>query len=159
MAREIINSPLRAKERKLAELHEVVTGPELPTDLESVRARAIVQTHEMLETALEIPMAWKGMTFTVTMEKQNLLTAQLALFTMKTQAGIPATLEWNETGRRCVEWQFEDLFALAMAMDTHVRPMVNLQRKVEEELVKAKTIKKVEVLLDEYRKELAQLAG
>ena len=122
-----------------------------PPETEVSIPSAIEDTHEMLRVALDVPMDWRGMTFTVTSEKQNLLSGQLGLFAIFNDAGAPFPLEWNETGEECTEWAFKDLLALAKAILEYVRPMANAQRYAEVRLRNAETPEQIEGILNEYR--------
>jgi hypothetical protein len=118
---------------------------------EEQRHDSVIETHHLLADALETPMPFNGGKYSVTLEKQNLLSAQLGLFTIAAQAGIPFTLEWNEAGQSCKEWAFEDLFGLSVTMASYVRPLVAAQRQAELQISKAENIEDIEVIINEYQ--------
>lgn len=50
------------------------------------------------------PLLWTdGKYYSVTSEKQSLLTSNLALYQISATAGMPFKLTWNSTGDECVE--------------------------------------------------------
>lgn len=50
------------------------------------------------------PLLWSdGKYYSVTSEKQSLLTSNLALYQISATAGMPFKLTWNSTGDECVE--------------------------------------------------------
>jgi len=114
-----------------------------PAELDRQRGHFIMRTHQILANALQTPMSFNGGRFSVTLEKQNLLSAQLGISAIATEAGVPFKLEWNEAGQECVEWQFEELFALSLAMAAYVRPLVAAQRHVEVQINEAQTIAEI----------------
>lgn len=40
-------------------------------------------------------------------------------------------IKWNSTGDECVEWTYEELAALALAIGTYVKPFVSRQQELE----------------------------
>lgn len=125
-----------------------------PPSLDEIKADAIMVTRFLLVKALENPITFNGKQYSVTLEKQNLLSAQLGIFGLNTQAGIPTELTWNATGQPCEPWTFEDLLALSNAMRMHVTPLVQKQRDTEVSIKKARTEKEVQNVITKYTKQL-----
>ena len=131
----------------IAELREL-DGHTL--SLDDIKVEAIAETKELLTVALETPVEFNGKRYSVTLEKQNLLSAQLGLFGLNTQAGTPVPLHWNATGEPCEQWDFPDLLALSNRIAMHVTPLAQLQREAEMEINKCKTEEKVRAAITEY---------
>lgn len=78
------------------------------------------------------PLLWTdGKYYSVTSEKQSLLTSNLALYQISATAGMPFKLTWNSTGDECVEQTYENLATLALAIGTYVKPFVSHQQELE----------------------------
>lgn len=92
-------------------------------------ANSKIALAEYLETH---PLTWTdGKEYSVTAEKQALLTSQLPLYMMAVQAGVEYELHWNVSGEECKVWTYEDLCALAMAVSNYVQPLVSIQQEYE----------------------------
>ena len=127
--------------------------------LEEVKTEAIIETRIMLSKTLENPIPFKGKLYSVTLEKQNLLAAQLGLFGLNEQAGIPTELSWNATGEACVPWTFEDLLTLSNTIATYVKPLAQHQRDAELAILGSKTEDKVRSAVTKYVAALAAVAN
>ena len=122
----------------------------LTPTLEEVKAEAILETKGLLMQVLEKPIMWNGKPYSVTLEKQNLLAAQLGLFGLNEQAGIPTELSWNATGEACEPWTFEDLLTLSNAIAAHVKPLAALQRDAELDINNSENADKALAIVVEY---------
>lgn len=111
--------------------HEPVPSEDMK--LESLKTSKISQSKIALSTFLSLhPIQWSdGKYYSVTTEKQALLTSNLALYQISATAGQPFKLTWNSTGDECVEWTYEELAALALAIGTYVKPFVSRQQELE----------------------------
>ena len=127
--------------------------------LENHQKEAIIQTHVILAETLQTPIEHKGRYFSVTMEKQNLLSAQLGLFGLNKQVGIPMELSWNATGEICEPWEFPNLLNLANAMAAYVEPLVQMQRETEVKIKQAKDETEVQSHVERFRNELQAVIG
>ena len=72
-----------------------------------------------------------GKYYSVTEEKQALLNGNLASYERAKNAGIEYPLKWNSTGDECVEWSYEDLLSLSLAIAAYVAPKVSVQQAIE----------------------------
>jgi hypothetical protein len=118
--------------------------------LEEVKAEAIMESRLILAQTLETPIEFSGKLYSVTLEKQNLLSAQLGLFGLNAQAGAPTPLTWNATGEPCEPWEFEQLLTLSNTIAAHVKPLAQMQRDAEVNINKAKNEKEVRNVLTKY---------
>lgn len=121
-----------------------------PQDVEWLRSEAINHTKQWLTAELGRGMEYKGEIYAVTLEKQNLLSAQLGMYMMNVQIGRPTTLTWNASGKSCVEWQFEELLDLANAIDAYVRPIIKKQQNGEEQINGAVTHDEIRTILKDF---------
>ena len=72
-----------------------------------------------------------GKYYSVTEEKQALLNSNLASYERATAAEVPYPLKWNATGEECVEWSYENLLALSLAIAGYVAERVAAQQAYE----------------------------
>lgn len=109
------------------------------------------------------PLQWTdGKYYGVTSEKQALLTSNLALYQISAAAGQPFKLTWNSTGDECVEWTYENLAALALAIGTYVKPFVSRQQELEIAIKACTTMEElnaIEINYDPVLKQYLETAG
>lgn len=116
--------------------YEIIESGTVPTEEEALGLHKEDKISES-KTALSAylashPIQWSdGKYYSVTTEKQALLTSNLALYQISASAGQPFKLTWNSTGDECVEWTYEELAALALAIGTYVKPFVSRQQELE----------------------------
>lgn len=115
------------------------------TELADYKAAKIVFSKEELEAFLIAnPITWKdGKRYSVTSEKQSLLTSALARHQIAAAAGQTLVLKWNATGEECVEWTYENLAALALAIADYVEPLVAQQQRYEVQINEMTEIQRV----------------
>lgn len=138
------------------EFKEIVGSLPVSADVDTVKTAKVIATKEDLEVFLvEHPLTWvDGNQYSVTAEKQSLLTSQLALYQTATVAGQPYELKWNATGQECVVWTYENLCALALAIDEYVQPLVSYQQRKESEIMGCETIEEVMAVVVDYNEVL-----
>ncbi len=124
--------------------YEIIESGAVPTEEEALGPRKEDKISES-KTALSAylashPIQWSdGKYYSVTTEKQALLTSNLALYQISASAGQPFNLTWNSTGDECVEWTYEELAALALAIGAYVKPFVSRQQELELTIKKCTT--------------------
>ena len=116
--------------------YEVIETTIIPSEedtIELYKETKISESKKVLSEYLsEHPLKWSdGKYYSVTTEKQALLTSNLALYQISASAGQPFKLTWNSTGDECVEWTYEELAALALAIGAYVKPFVSHQQELE----------------------------
>ena len=131
----------------------------LKPPLEAHQKDGIIQTHMILVEALQVPIEHGGRRFTVTKEKQNLLSAQLGLFGLNSQAGIPMELSWNATGEVCEPWEFPALLELANVMAAYVEPLAQMQREAEVKIIRSKNEQEVLGHVERFRDDIRAVVG
>ena len=116
--------------------YEIIESGTVPTEEKTLGPRKedkISESKTALSTYLAAhPIQWSdGKYYSVTTEKQALLTSNLALYQISASAGQSFKLTWNSTGDECVEWNYEELAALALAIGAYVKPFVSRQQELE----------------------------
>ena len=97
------------------------------------------------------PLTWTdGQVYSVTEEKQGLLTSQLALAQVAAAASQPYTLRWNASGGVRTEWTLSNLSALALAIGAYVQPLVSQQQTYEVAVNACETVSAVEEVPLDY---------
>lgn len=136
--------------------HEPVPSEDMK--LESLKTSKISQSKIALSTFLSLhPIQWSdGKYYSVTSEKQALLTSNLSLYQISTAAGQPFKLTWNSTGDECVEWTYDDLAALALAIGVYVKPFVSHQQELEIGIKACTTSAEVDAIEISYDAVLAE---
>lgn len=93
------------------------------------------------------PYQWvDGNLYTVTEDKQTLLTSQLALYVMNQDT----ILHWNAQGQPCTVWEPADLITLAQAIAEYVRPYVTYQQEKEVEMRACETVEELSSVVVNY---------
>lgn len=136
----------------MEEYKEIVGTIPATADLATIKAEKVMDSKEALEVyLLENPLTWTdGNQYSVTEEKQSLLTSQLALYQTATAAGQEYTLKWNTTGGICTEWTYENLVALALAIGAYVQPLVSYQQEKEVEIMACESVDAVDAVVIDY---------
>ena len=143
------------------------TENEIQADIEAMKPPlevhqkdGIIQTHMILVEALQVPIEHEGRNYSVTMEKQNLLAAQISLYAINQQAGMPAMeLTWNATGEVCEPWEFPDLLKLSNVIALYVKPLVKMQREAEVRVRHAKNEQEVRIHVERFRNDIWAMVG
>ena len=143
---------------KLIEKEIAVDETEISKALEESKNSKIIESKAVLSEYLSAhPLRWTdGKYYNVTSEKQALLTSNLALYQISVAAGQPFKLTWNSTGDECVEWTYENLAALALAIGTYVKPFVSHQQELELDIKACTTTAEVDAIEISYDAVLAE---
>lgn len=141
--------------------YEVVSDGTVPSEeqsLEPIKNNKISESKTALSAYLAShPLQWSdGKYYSVTSEKQALLTSNLALYQISASAGQPFKLTWNSTGDECVEWAYEELAALALAIGTYVKPFVSHQQELELAIKACTTMEELDAIEIDYDPVLKQ---
>lgn len=141
--------------------YEIISDGIVPSEeqsLEPIKNNKISKSKTSLSEYLAShPIQWSdGKHYSVTTEKQALLTSNLALYQISASAGQPFKLTWNSTGDECVEWTYEELAALALAIGTYVKPFVSRQQELELAIKACTTMKELDAIEINYDPVLEQ---
>lgn len=98
------------------------------------------------------PLTWTdGKQYSVTEDKQALLTGNLAAYQLAVTLGQEnPELTWNATGEECTVWTFENLAMLAIDIKAYVKPLVAYQQKTEIVIRACTTVVDVEAVTIDY---------
>lgn len=69
--------------------------------------------------------------YTVTSEKQALMSSNYLTYTIAKASGLDAKLTWNASGCECEEWTEEEYVTLVLQISEYVKPLVSLQQSYE----------------------------
>jgi len=124
---------------------------ELEKQLEQSKIEKIAQTKQQLAEFLEIyQLIYNSEYYSVTQEKQALLTSAIAAYQLKVQAGTPAMLKWNTTGDVCREFTLEEITGLVIAITNYVQPRVERQQELEIQIKNCTTIEELDNIIIDY---------
>lgn len=122
-----------------------------PINIEPLRINKITQSKQLLVEFLEThPLLYNNEHYSVTQEKQALLTSAISAYQLKVQAGVPATLKWNTTGDICREFTLEEITGLVIAITDYVQPRVEKQQILEVQIKNAQTLEELEAIEINY---------
>lgn len=121
-------------------------------DIHALKIERVITTKSDLAAYLAThPLIWTdGNQYTVTAEKQTLLTTQLSLYQTALSSGNTYELKWNSTGNESTVWKYEDLVALALAINKYVQTLVAYQQAKEVEIMSCETLQELESIIVDY---------
>lgn len=95
--------------------------------------------------------------YSITREKQNMLTSMILMTEMAKQSGLEYTPSWNATNEPCTyDWTVEELQTLAVQIESTVRPLISLQQTIESNIRKASTVEEAIAAAVNYEEAVAQ---
>lgn len=77
--------------------------------------------------------------YTVTEEKQTLLTSEFMGYQVMKNAGVETIITWNAADKPCEQWTEAEVIQLIGEMRAYVKPLITYQQKKELEIRNAKT--------------------
>lgn len=77
--------------------------------------------------------------YSVTSEKQSLMTSQYMTYQIEKTVDPDAKLRWNETGKSCQDWTEEEFLQLVLEIKRYVYPLVSCQQTLEEQITACTT--------------------
>lgn len=136
-----------------AEADAIRAGGAPAETLEQGKVRRIAESKAALAEHLEAhPLEWTdGKLYSVTMDKQTLLTSALARYQLAVGLGQSPKLRWNASGERCTVWAYEDLAALALEIAVCVEPLVSQQQAIEVQINAASSREELEAIVIDYK--------
>ncbi len=105
-----------------------------------------IATHPLMSTAHGGVMG----TYSVTEEKQALMTSQYISYQAEKAVNPDAKLTWNESGKSCEVWTEEEFLRLVVEIKNYVYPLVSYQQKVEEMIQSAVTLDELDAIVIDY---------
>lgn len=92
-----------------------------------------------------------GKKYSVTLEKQLLLSNVISIYTMSQDTSTPLTYtSWNAVGEESMEWNISDLKDLAVKISNYIVPFVEYQRMKETEIKSTTTTLEIETIQINY---------
>lgn len=88
--------------------------------------------------------------YSVTEEKQSLMTSQYISYQAEKNVNPNAVLTWNETGKSCEVWTEEEFLQLVIEIKQYVYPLVSYQQTIEEQIDAATSIQEVDEIVIDY---------
>ena len=73
-------------------------------------------------------------TYSVTSEKQSLMTSNYITYQIKKNIDPTTKLTWNETGKSCTEWTEEEFLQLILEIEAYVSTLISYQQHLEENI-------------------------
>lgn len=136
-----------------AEAHTIRASDAPKETLGQGKARRAAESKAALADYLVAhPLEWTdGRQYSVTMDKQNLLTSALARYQLAIGLGQEPELRWNATGEECTVWEYEALAALALDIAAYVETFVSQQQALEVEIMAAGSREELEAIVIDYK--------
>lgn len=130
------------------------TPKPIPTvqDFDYLKKEKIAESKKRLAEWLEAhPMLWTDdKLYSVTSEKQALLTNTILIYQLDSKNNPNATVMWNSTGEVSEEWDINELCDLDIAIKNYVKPYILYQQNKEVEIDECRSIKAVEAVVINY---------
>lgn len=128
------------------------TAEELKAKLNEIKNTKIAKSKtDLKEYLASHPLQWiDGEYYSVTEEKQSLLTSNLAAYQISVAMNDPVELTWNTTGERCKTWTYENLATLSLAIVKYVKPIVSKQQDIEIQIKNCISKEEVEAVEIKY---------
>nr|WP_312578328.1 hypothetical protein [Sedimentibacter sp.] len=145
---------LNIENGKVIALEKTIIEPnleEIQKQLEKSKIEKTTQTKQQLAEFLEShPLQYNGEYYSITQEKQALLTSSIAAYQLKVQAGIHAILKWNTTGDVCREFTIEEITGLVISITDYVQPRVEKQQALEMQIRNCTTQEELDNIIIDY---------
>lgn len=129
------------------ENYKIVIPPDTTSyDLEVAKEEKIKESKDKLSNyLLDNPLYSYchkniGAYYTVTAEKQLLLSSKIASYRAKKDLGIEDSILWNATGQISEPWTYNECIELINEIDSYITPLILKQQNIEIQIKKAKTI-------------------
>lgn len=135
----------------IGDIYENGTWNKKQNDVEQIKQEKINQSKQLLSEFLETHhLLYNDEYYSVTQEKQALLTSAIAAYQLKVQAGVPAVLKWNTTGDVCREFTLEEITGLVIVITDYVQPRVERQQELEIQIKNCTTIEELDNIIIDY---------
>ena len=88
--------------------------------------------------------------YSVTSEKQSLMTRSYMTYQIKKAADPNAKLRWNEAGKSCEDWTEEEFLQLVLEVEAYVYPLVSHQQTLEEQITACTTQEMLDAIVIDF---------
>ena len=101
------------------------------------------------------PINWiNGKNYGVTLEDQTEIQFNLTQYKLQIEAGVDnPTLEWHAVKESCVEWSYEDLTNLLLAINEYIYPYFKKMNEYKEKIFNAESITEVNDIVITFNEE------
>lgn len=114
--------------------------------LSKIKLAEYLASHPLVSTA----HGNKSGTYSVTEEKQALMTSQYISYQAEKTINPDAKLTWNETGKSCEVWTEAEFLQLVIEIKGYVYPLVSHQQEIEEAIQAANGMDELESIVIDY---------
>ena len=134
----------------------VPTEEELAAIFEQNKKDKVLLSKSLLAAYLEehpiTSTAHGGMegVYSVTSEKQSLMTRSYMTYQIKKAADPSAKLRWNEAGKSCEDWTEEEFLQLVLEVEAYVYPLVSHQQTLEEQITACTTQEMLDAIVIDF---------
>lgn len=97
--------------------------------------------------------------YSVTSEKQSLMTSQYMTYQIEKTVNPNAKLRWNEAGKSCQDWEEEEFLQLVLEIKTYVYPLVSYQQALEEQIADCTTQEQLDAIMIDFATVVAGTEG
>lgn len=132
------------------------TAEQLQEILSQDKEEKISQSKVALSTFLEknplISSAHNGTegVYSVTPEKQSLMSNQYMTYQIEKQINPDAKLTWNESGKECEVWTEQEFLQLIAEVKAYVYPLVSYQQSLETRIMNCTTQEELDNIIIDY---------
>lgn len=132
------------------------TDEQLQEILSQDKEEKISQLKVALSTFLEknplISSAHNGTegVYSVTPEKQSLMSNQYMTYQIEKQINPDAKLTWNESGKECEVWTEQEFLQLIAEVKAYVYPLVSYQQSLETRIMNCTTQEELDNIIIDY---------
>lgn len=134
----------------------VPTEEELKAAFEESKIFKVNESKILLESYLKenplVSTCHNGVeaTYTITSEKQTLMSNNYLTYMISKQSGVETELTWNATGKECEPWTEAEFLQLVLEVQAFVKPLVSLQQKYEVAIMACETQEELDSIVISY---------
>ena len=88
----------------------------------------------------------KSGTYSITSDKQSLMTSNYLSYMISKQLGLDTTITWNESGKECEIWTEQEFLTLIAETTAYVKPLVKKQQEYEVAINACTTLEELEMI-------------
>ena len=120
--------------------------------LEDYKNMKILNSKKLLEEYLELhPLASTAHSgiegiYSVTSEKQSLMTSNYLAYQIESQINPNTVLTWNETGKTCEVWTEQEFLQLVLEIRNYIKPKIEIQQIYEASVNNATTKDEIDLI-------------
>lgn len=90
------------------------------------------------------PLTWlDGKLYGITLEDQTEILFNITQYRLQLEHGIEPVLEWHAIKEKCVEWSYEDLINLFLAINEYIYPHFTKMNEYKEKIFNAESVTEI----------------